>query len=166
IQIAKENEFDLKIVQSVVEVNTRQRTLMMEKIQEAVGDLKGKRLAFLGLAFKPNTDDIRESAAVDIIRMALARGAVIRAFDPEAMPESRKVLPDIEYGGDPYEAARGAEAVILVTEWNQFRNLDLKKLKDEVSKPVFIDLRNVYDGEMMAHAGFRHVGVGRPPRME
>lgn len=163
IQIAKEKDFDLKIVEAVVRVNVRQRRLMIEKIEGVIGDLKGKRLAFLGLAFKPNTDDIRESPAVDIIRLALEKGAVIQAFDPEAMSESRKVLPEIEYMKDPYDAARGADAVVLATEWNQFRNLDFKILKNVVKSPVFIDLRNVYDGDMLVRAGFRHVGVGRPP---
>jgi len=151
----------LELVQTVSRLNERQRVRMVEKAAAAVGEVKGKTLAVLGLAFKPNTDDIREAPALDLIRGLLERGARIRAFDPAAMPNAARVLPAVEYCKDAYDAAAGADGVVLVTEWNQFRNLDLPRLKAALRQPVFVDLRNVYEPRRMRELGFRYAGVGR-----
>ncbi|MBI3610738.1 MAG: UDP-glucose/GDP-mannose dehydrogenase family protein [Nitrospirae bacterium] len=161
IQMAKEHGRDLELLNAVVRVNTKQRVVMVEKIRQALGGLEKKTLAVLGLAFKPNTDDIRESPAIEIVQALLGAGAKIRVHDPAAMSEARKVLKEIVCCDDAYEAARGADAVVLLTEWNQFRNLDLDRLRRALRNPVFIDLRNVYDEPHMRQAGFRYVGVGR-----
>ena len=152
----------LELIQTVSRLNERQRARMLEKVMTAVGgEVAGKTLAVLGLAFKPNTDDIREAPAVDLIRSLLQRGAHVRAFDPAAMGGAARVLPEAEYCKDAYDAAVGADAVVLVTEWNQFRNLDLTRLKAALRQPVFVDLRNVYEPQRMREQGFRYTGVGR-----
>jgi UDPglucose 6-dehydrogenase len=151
----------LELVQAVNRLNEQQRARMVEKVAAAVGEVAGKTLAVLGLAFKPNTDDIREAPPLDIIRELLARGARIRAFDPAAMPNAARVLPAVEYCKDAYDAATGADGVVLATEWNQFRNLDLGRLKAALKQPVFVDLRNVYEPQRMRELGFRYTGVGR-----
>ena len=161
VQLAKEQGLPLELLDAVVRVNLRQRSVMVEKIRQALGGLKDKTLAVLGLAFKPNTDDIRESPAMDIIQALLGMGAQVRAYDPEAMPAARKTLKTVTYCRDPYEAAQGADAVVLITEWNQFRNLDLRRLREGLREPVFIDLRNVYDKQRAVQAGFRYFSVGR-----
>ena len=134
---------------------------MVQKIRVKVGDLKGKVIGVLGLSFKPNTDDIRESSAVAIIEGLLEKGARVKAFDPAAMDEARRVLPDIAYGKDAYDVAEGCDALVLVTEWNQFRRLDLQRIKSLLKKPVFIDLRNVYEPDQMRQLGFDYDCVGR-----
>ena len=161
VHLAKEQGLSLELLDAVGRVNLRQRTVMIEKIRQALGGLKEKTIAVLGLSFKPNTDDIRESPAVDIIRALLEMGAQIRAYDPEAMPGARKVLKTITYCQDAYDAAQGADAVVLITEWNQFRNLDLEHLRKGLREPVFVDLRNVYDKQRAVQAGFRYFSVGR-----
>jgi UDPglucose 6-dehydrogenase len=161
LQIAKEKGYDLELLKSVIEVNARQRSIMIEKISKALGSLKGKTLGVLGLAFKPNTDDIRESPAIDIIQALLKKGVQIRAYDPAAMSEAGKIVKDITYCEDAYDAARDADAVVLLTEWNEFRNLDLERLRSCLRQPVFIDLRNVYDDQRMSRVGFRYYSVGK-----
>jgi UDPglucose 6-dehydrogenase len=116
----------------------------------------------LGLSFKPNTDDIRDAPSIDIISGLLKRGAKIKAYDPVAMEEARKIFnDDIKYCKDSYDAAEGSDALLLITEWNQFRNLDLIKLKELLRLPVIIDLRNVYEPQKMKELGIRYAGVGR-----
>jgi len=161
LQIAKEKGYDLELLKAVIQVNARQRSVMIEKIGKAVGPVKGKTLGVLGLAFKPNTDDIRESPAIDIIEALLKMGVQIRAYDPAAMAEAGKVVKNITYCEDAYDAARDADAVVLLTEWNEFRNLDLERLRSCLRQPVFIDLRNVYDDQRMSRVGFRYYGVGK-----
>ena len=151
----------LDLIQAVSRVNERQRVRMVEKTAAAVGGVAGKTLAVLGLAFKPNTDDIREAPALDLIGALLERGARIRAFDPAAMANAARVLPAVEYCKDAYDAASGADGVVLVTEWNQFRNLDMERLKAALRQPVFVDLRNVYEPQRIREMGFRYTGVGR-----
>lgn len=150
-----------RVTEAVIEVNARQKDRMVEKIETLSGGLKGKTAAILGLAFKPNTDDIRESPAVYIAQKLIERGAIVRAFDPEAMENTKKILPGLIYTESAYEAAQGADILILATEWNQFRNLDLGELKQRMAAPVIADLRNIYDPEEIRDAGFRYVGVGR-----
>jgi UDPglucose 6-dehydrogenase len=161
VQIAKQAGYDLELLSAVIRVNSKQRSFMIDKIRQMVGPLEGKTLAVLGLAFKPNTDDIRESPAIDIIQGLLKSGAKIRAHDPAAMSEARKILKEIAYGDDAYDTVRDADAVVLSTEWNEYRNLDLDRLRRALRQPIFIDLRNVYDEQRMNRAGIRYIGVGR-----
>ena len=160
-QIARENDRRFRIIEAVLEVNEATKRRMVEKIDAAFGGLSGKRVAVLGLSFKPDTDDIRESPALDIVAELLARGARVRAYDPVAMAPFSAVLPEVEVVPTPYEAARGADGVVILTEWNQFRALDLERLKGALRAPLVVDLRNVYEPEKMAGAGFRYVSVGR-----
>jgi UDPglucose 6-dehydrogenase len=159
--VAREFGRDSMIVDAVIEVNRRQRQAMVPKIEELVGDLKGKTIAILGLAFKPETDDMREAPAIDIIAGLLERGAIVRAYDPVAMSEAAKVLPKVNYADDEYEAVSGADALVFVTEWNQFRALDMSRIRDLMSSPRIADLRNIYDPADMRELGFEYVGVGR-----
>lgn len=149
------------IVDAVIEVNERQRAAMISKIERLVGDLQGKIIAVLGLSFKPQTDDMREAPSIYIIRGLLERGASVRAYDPVAMPEAAKVLPEIAYAEDEYQAVKGADALVFVTEWNQFRALDLERVRQLMRAPKIADLRNIYEPEKMRELGFDYVGVGR-----
>ena len=159
---ARELGEEFQVVEAVIRVNERQRERMVEKVQRAVGgDLSGKTLAVLGLAFKPETDDMRDAPAVDIIRGLQKRGASVRAFDPVAMPAADKVLGGVKFCSDAYEACENADAVVIVTEWNQFRMLELERVRGLLARPVMVDLRNVYEPGHMAKAGFEYHSVGR-----
>jgi len=160
-RIAHERGYTFKLLDSVIQVNEEQKQRMVAKIREKVGDLRGKTIGVLGLSFKPNTDDIRESSSIAIIQALLALGAKVKAFDPVAMDESKKILPELEYGEDAYNVAKGCDALVLATEWNQFRRLDLQHIKSLLKNPIFIDLRNVYDPDQMKRLGFNYCGVGR-----
>ncbi|MEE9610924.1 MAG: UDP binding domain-containing protein, partial [Desulfatiglandales bacterium] len=160
-KIAEDTDYDFKIVRSVIEINDRQRDWMVEKVKGTMGNLRGKVLAILGLSFKPNTDDIRDAPALYIIERVLKEGASVKAFDPAAMEEAKKVQKGIKYCKDAYETMDGSDGVLLITEWNQFRNLDLERVKGLLKTPVFIDMRNVYETEKMSQMGFTHVTVGR-----
>jgi UDPglucose 6-dehydrogenase len=151
----------MEIVQSTIRVNERQKERMIKKIEGMMRDVRGKTIGVLGLAFKPNTDDMREASSISIIQGLQKKGARIKAYDPEAMEEAKKILQDVIYCTGPYEAAEGSHALVLVTEWNQFRLLDLKRIKGLLQEPVFIDLRNVYEPLHMRELGFRYCGVGR-----
>jgi UDPglucose 6-dehydrogenase len=159
--MAREAHVTSRIVEAVISVNDLQVDRMAGKIEKAAGGLKGKRFAVLGLAFKPNTSDIRESPAVRIILTLERKGAKVRAYDPAAMEEARAVLPDVEFAEDAYDAAEGCDALVIATEWNQFRNLNLQKMKQALASPIVIDLRNVYKPELMRQQGFRYESVGR-----
>jgi len=160
-RMAQEKGYSFKIIDAVIKVNDEQKKRMIGKITERVGDLKGKTIGILGLSFKPNTNDIRESSSIVIIQGLLDLGAKVKVFDPAAMQETKAIFPDIEYGKDAYDVARGADALVLVTEWNQFRRLDLQRIKELLKNPVFVDLRNVYDPNQMKQLGFHYCGVGR-----
>jgi UDPglucose 6-dehydrogenase len=160
-KIARERGYIFKILETVIEVNEEQKRRMVVKIKEKVGDLQGKTIGILGLSFKPNTNDIRESSSIAIIKDLLAMGAKVKAFDPTAMEEAKAILPELEYGKDAYDVAKGADALVLATEWNQFRRLDLLRIKNLLKGPIFIDLRNVYDPSQMKQMGFNYTGVGR-----
>jgi UDPglucose 6-dehydrogenase len=161
-RMAKERGYSFKILDSVIQVNEEQKKRMVDKIEEKVGDLRGKTIGILGLAFKPNTDDIRESSSITIIKDLLAAGAKVKAFDPAAMEEAKIVLPpEVAFGKDAYDVASGCDALVLATEWNQFRRLDLQRVKGLLRRPIFIDLRNVYDPDQMKRLGFDYCGVGR-----
>jgi UDPglucose 6-dehydrogenase len=148
-------------VDAVIEVNQRQGDMMLGKIRKLVGPLDGKTIAVLGLAFKPETDDMREAPAIGIIRNLLQEGAKICAYDPVAKHEAMKLLPEIGYADDEYTAVKGADALVFVTEWNQFRALDMIRIRDLMTTPKIADLRNIYDPEDMREFGFEYIGVGR-----
>lgn len=153
---------DFQIVEAVIRVNRERRERMIEKVVQVLdGDVAGCQVAVLGLSFKPETDDIRDAPSIDIVRGLQERGARVRAFDPEAMDSARSALPDVEMCRDAYAACQDADVLVLVTEWNQFRMLDLGRVKDLLRKPVIVDLRNVYDPEPMRQQGFVYVSVGR-----
>jgi len=153
----------MEIAEATARANVRQRERMVEKIRDALGgSLRGTRLGVLGLSFKPNTNDLRDAPALDIIPTLQKEGAEIRAYDPAGMEEARNLLPTVTLCANAYEAAAGADALILMTEWNQFRNLDLERIKSSLKRPVFLDLRNVYEPARMAALGFRYSSVGRP----
>ncbi|MHA1440156.1 MAG: UDP binding domain-containing protein, partial [Promethearchaeota archaeon] len=153
--------YDFKLLKGVISANKRQRELMVDKIKHYLGDLKGKTIAILGLAFKQNTDDIRISPAVDIIKLLLKEGAKIKCFDPLAMDNTKKILPNLTYCQDEYETAQGSDALVITTEWNQFRNLDLSKIKKLLKSPNLFDIRNLYDPDKVKVLGFIYEGVGR-----
>lgn len=159
--VADDFGVETRIVDAVIDANERQRDAMLAKIEKLVGDLGGKQIAVLGLSFKPETDDMRESPATDIIKKMIEKGAAVRAFDPVAMDEAKHVLPAIDYAADEYSAIEGADALVIVTEWNQFRALNLQKVKDLLRSPKIADLRNIYEPAAMRAAGFEYVGVGR-----
>ena len=153
--------YEFKLLKGVISANKRQRELMIEKIKYHLGDLKGKTIAILGLAFKQNTDDIRKSPSIDIIQLLLKEGVHIKCFDPLAMKNTRKILPNLTYCQDEYETAQGSDALVIATEWNQFRNLDLSKIKKLLKSPILLDLRNLYDPAALKSLGFNYEGVGR-----
>jgi UDPglucose 6-dehydrogenase len=159
---AREAGERLQVVEAVIEVNTRQRRRMLDKILTALGgDVSGKTVAVLGLSFKPETDDMRDAPSVDIIAGLEGRGVRVRAFDPVAMPQAEKLMPSVTMCEDSYEACEGADALVIMTEWNQFRMLDLERIRSLLRAPVVVDLRNVYDPTQMRGAGFRYTCVGR-----
>jgi UDPglucose 6-dehydrogenase len=162
LAVAEEYGSESLIVGAAVEVNRRQREKMVEKIERLVaGELRGSRVAVLGLSFKPDTDDMREAPSVDIIRELVRRGASVTAYDPAAMEAARPFLPEVEYASDEYEAAKGADALVFMTEWNQFRALDMRRVRDLMRTPRIADLRNICDLGVMAELGFEYAGVGR-----
>ena len=152
---------DSMIVDAVIEVNRRQRQAMLPKIAKLVGDLEGTTIAILGLAFKPETNDMREAPAIDIITGLLRSGATVRAYDPVAMKQAAEVLPEVKYAADEYEAVTDADALVFVTEWNQFRALDMRRIRDLMRSPRIADLRNIYEPADLRELGFEYVGVGR-----
>ncbi len=159
--VARDFGCDSLIVDAVIEVNRRQRQAMLPKIEKLAGSVKGKTIAVLGLAFKPETDDMRESPAIDIIKGLIANGATVRAYDPVAMEEAAEVLPDVIYVDDEYAAVTDADVLVFVTEWNQFRALDMGRIRDLMKSPCVADLRNIYEPEHMRELGFKYVGIGR-----
>ncbi len=163
LRIVQEYGESVRLVEATVEVNAAQKARMVKKIREAIGGSEtGKTIAFLGLTFKPETDDMREAPSITIIPALMEKGARIKAHDPQGMEEAKRYLPDgIEYVKNAYEACKDADAAVLMTEWNQYRSLDLERIKRLLKQPVFIDLRNVYDPETMKRLGFRYTGVGR-----
>ena len=161
IQTGKENGVPFKLLDAVEEVNFEQKKCLLPKLKKFVPDLKGKTIAIWGLAFKPKTDDMREAPSIVIINQLAEEGAKIRAFDPEAKEVAKTMFNDvnIEYCDDPYETIKGADALIIVTEWNTFRDLDKKRMKSLLKEPIVIDGRNVYNPNEMN--GFKYAGVGR-----
>lgn len=165
-QISKNNGYQFDIIESVMKVNRSQKERMVTKIREAIGDLQGKRIAFLGLAFKPNTDDMRDAPSIVIAAALQKSGAEIVACDPAAIEEAKKVMDGVTFVDDPYTAIEGADALVLMTEWNPYRSLDLERVKESLKTRIFIDLRNVYEPKGMEEYGFKYISVGRPGEID
>jgi UDPglucose 6-dehydrogenase len=164
IKIAQDYDVNLRIVESVLAVNENRKRAMARKVSQSLGgSLRGKTIAVLGLTFKPDTDDMRDAPSIPLVTGLLDMGATVKAFDPVGMEQARAELPNITYCGDAYACAQGADALVIVTEWVQFRALDLDRLKKVMAQPVVVDLRNIYRPEDMAAAGFVYDSVGRPP---
>ncbi|MCB9377270.1 MAG: UDP-glucose/GDP-mannose dehydrogenase family protein [Holophagales bacterium] len=164
-QIAEENGMRFEIIDAVLSANQRVQRRMVPKIAEAFEGLEGRTIALLGLAFKGDTDDMRESPVLPIVEGLIAGGARVRAFDPAAMDQAKPMLPAaVEYCGDAYDAATGADGVVIATEWNQFRALELDRLAALLRRPLIVDLRNLYAPDRVAAAGFRYISVGRPTK--
>jgi UDPglucose 6-dehydrogenase len=161
-RIAANAQSDLKIVDSVIEVNAARKKRMADKVIDYMGgDVAGKTIAVLGLAFKPNTDDMREAPSIDIVKKLQAAGAHVRAYDPVSMEEAEKVMDDVLFCDGPYHAIENSDAVVIVTEWDQFRALDLERTKSLLKTPTVIDLRNIYEPNYMSERGFNYMSVGR-----
>lgn len=160
-KVGDKYDVETSVVDAVIKANDFQRQAMIPKIEKLLGEISGKQIGVLGLSFKPETDDMRESPATDIIRELQSRGAKIKAFDPVAMEEAKHLLSDIEYATDEYDAIKDADILIIVTEWNQFRALDMEKVKKLLKSPKIADLRNIYEPKDMREMGFEYVGVGR-----
>jgi UDPglucose 6-dehydrogenase len=164
VRTAQEAQSPLRIIETVADINDRRKKAMAARVIAACGgSVAGKTIAVLGLTFKPNTDDMRESPSLDIVPALLAAGAKVKAHDPEGMNEAKKLMPGIEYCDGPYDAMQGADALAIVTEWNAFRSLDIARMKAALKAPVVVDLRNIYNPREMAAAGFRYSSIGRPP---
>jgi UDPglucose 6-dehydrogenase len=161
VALGRSVNYDVRIVEAALRVNECQKDSIIDRIRRLLPRLDGKTIAILGLAFKPETDDIREAPSIRIIGDLLEAGARIRAYDPAAMESARRLLTDVEYCEDEYEAARGSDGLVVVTEWNQFRRLDMDRLKQLMREPNIIDLRNLYEPETMRSAGFKYLAMGR-----
>ncbi len=162
---AREAGAPLRIVETVKDVNDARKRQMAEIVLGACGgSVKGQTVAVLGLTFKPNTDDMREAPSLDIVPALTAQGAKVRVFDPAGMKEAKKLISGVAWCADAYDAIKGADALVIVTEWNEFRALDLDRVKQSMKRPVFIDLRNIYNPGEMEAAGFAYRSIGRPTK--
>ncbi|MFN7988058.1 MAG: UDP-glucose/GDP-mannose dehydrogenase family protein [Thermoanaerobaculia bacterium] len=162
VDVARKHGYTFEIMESVLKVNAIVKARMVDKVEAVCGgDVAGKRIAILGLAFKPETDDIRDSSSLKLIEDLRARGATVSAYDPAAMENTKAVLPDVTYADDVYECTAGADALVLATDWNQFRKLDLEKLESTMKGKRFVDLRNLYEPKEMKRLGWEYVGIGR-----
>ncbi len=161
IKISEQLGYDFELLKAVRHINEQQKRSFAAKIRKALWVVKGKTIGVLGLAFKPNTDDMRYAPALDVIEYLQGEGALIKAFDPQAMKEATHLLPKVTLCRNPYEAARGADCLAILTEWNEFKELDFARLKKLMRQPLIVDGRNIYDPARMRQLGFRYVGVGR-----
>jgi len=165
LKTAEDHQAPLRIVESVVKVNDARKRAMGRRVVQALGgEARGRTVALLGLTFKPNTDDMRDAPSLSIVQALQDAGAAVRGYDPEGTEQARPMMPGVEFFDSPYEAAAGADAVVLVTEWNVLRALDLKRLARDMAQPVFVDLRSVYPPEDVEEAGLRWFGIGQPAR--
>ncbi|OAN52273.1 UDP-glucose 6-dehydrogenase [Paramagnetospirillum marisnigri] len=164
VKTARDFDAPLKIIETVVAVNDQRKKQMADRVVAACGgSVQGKSVAVLGLTFKPNTDDMRDSPAIDIVAALIDKGAVVKAFDPEGMKEAAKMLPAaVQYCNDAYATMGGADCLVIITEWNEFRALDLKKVKAALKSPAIVDLRNIYAPDEMVELGFTYTSIGRP----
>ena len=162
VKTAEDNGAPIRLIETTVAVNDTRKRAMARKVITAVGgDVRGKTIGVLGLTFKPNTDDMRDSPAIAIVQALQDAGAIVRGYDPEGMEAAKAVMPDITYCASAYDVAEGASAVVIVTEWNAFRALDLSRLKAKMEQPVLVDLRNIYREDEVTRAGFAYSSVGR-----
>ena len=161
IKISETLGYDFDLLKAVRNINEQQKKGFAEKIRKALWVVKGKTIGALGLAFKPNTDDMRYAPAIDIIEYLQGEGAAVQAFDPQAMHEAAALLPKVKLCKDPYQAAKGADCLVILTEWNEFKELDFSRIKKLLRQPLIIDGRNIYDPKRMKAMGFRYLGVGR-----
>jgi UDPglucose 6-dehydrogenase len=165
IKAGQDNETPLRIVETVVAVNDQRKRAMARKVASAFGgngNLRGRSIAVLGLTFKPNTDDMRDAPSIPLITALQDMGADIRVYDPVGMPQAKRVLENVTFCKNAYDCAKGAHAVVVVTEWEQFRGLDLKELASVMASSVIVDLRNIYSPDEVRRNGFHYCGVGRP----
>jgi UDPglucose 6-dehydrogenase len=162
VNISDKLGYDFKLLKCVKDVNEKQKEFYLKKIKDSLWIIKGKNIAVLGLAFKPNTDDLRNAPSIDIIKSLLREGAVIRAYDPEAMPKAKEVLKKVKYCPDLYGACKGADCVLIVTEWDEFKKIDFHKLKRILQRPLIIDGRNIYSRNTLEKYGFTYISIGRP----
>jgi UDPglucose 6-dehydrogenase len=163
IKTGQDNETPLRIIETVVAVNDQRKRAMARKVANAIGgNLRGKSIAVLGVTFKPNTDDMRDAPSIPLITALQDMGARVRAFDPVGMPQARKVLENVTFCDDVYDCAKGAHALVIVTEWEQFRALDLAEMASIMASSVIVDLRNIYSPEEVIRNGFHYCGIGRP----
>ncbi|MBI3035839.1 UDP-glucose/GDP-mannose dehydrogenase family protein [Candidatus Woesearchaeota archaeon] len=161
IRISEKLGYDFKLLKAAQEINKDQRKSFVKKINKALLDVKGRTIGVLGLSFKPNTDDIRFAPSVDIIMELQKEGAKIKAYDPKAMDKARQILKNIEYCNSPYDAAKNADALLIITEWDEFKQLDLKRIKSAVKRPLIIDGRNIYNPDDIKKHGFSYISIGR-----
>lgn len=161
VRIAEKKGYDFQLLKAVKAINEDQKDLMVKKAEGALWNLKGKTIGILGLSFKPGTDDLRFAPSIDIIEKLKLQGAKICAFDPQAMKEARRILKNIKFCRDVYETAKDSDCLVILTEWDEFKKVDFKKIKKLLKQPVIIDGRNMYDPQKMKKLGFRYFGIGR-----
>ncbi|MFC1985237.1 UDP-glucose dehydrogenase family protein [Chloroflexota bacterium] len=161
IRLADEVDYNFELLKIVKKINDSQRRLVIKKLRNALWNLSGKTIGIWGLSFKPNTDDIREAPSLDIIEQLMEEGAKVKSYDPQAMGNVKKIFPDIEYCNNPYQVAEGSEALLIITEWDEFKDIDLPKVKRLLKQPIMIDGRNIYDPQVMKELGFIYQGIGR-----
>lgn len=161
ISIAERLGYDFRLLKAVEDINLEQMLRAVDKLETMLWNLRDKKIGILGLAFKPNTDDMRYAPSITIIRELQKRGATVKAYDPVAIERAKKIMPDIQYCNNAYEVAEDVDGIVLVTEWEEFRTLDLKKMKARMRQPVFLDGRNVFEPEKMKDVGFIYTGIGR-----
>ncbi len=159
--MARNEDYEPRILNAVMDVNKQQRKIVFNKIKNMLGTIEGRQVGVLGLAFKPNTDDIREAVSTDIIKALLDKGCRIKAFDPAAAAKIKKVFGQVKTVKDPYAAAEKAECLVVLTEWDEFKKIDFKKIKKIMKTPAVVDARNIYDPENMKKMGFSYSGIGR-----
>ena len=163
MKTAQDHNSPLRLIETTVSINDHRKLAMGRRVIDACdGDVQGKKIAVLGLTFKPETDDMRDAPSIAIIQELLDSGADVHVFDPEGMEAARHVLGPVTYGGNPYEIASKADALVVITEWNEFRAIDFRRLRQEMKSPTIVDLRNIYKSEEMAKYGFRHIPIGKP----
>lgn len=161
IKIAEDNKYDFRLLKGVMEINEAQQELMVSKLKNLLGGLKGKTIAVLGLSFKPNTDDVRESPALGIVKNLIREGASVKAYDPVSNENAKEILSEIKYGKNAYETVKDSDGIILLTEWDEFKWLDFEKIKQTLKNPVILDTRNCLDPQLLRRLGYVYQGVGR-----
>ncbi len=161
LHLAKREGLELRLLAATIQANTEQKRRVLEKVKEAAGPLEGRAIGVWGLSFKPDTDDLREAVSLDIIGALVAAGARVRAYDPAAMPKARALLPAVAFARDPYDAVKDADLLLILTEWNEFKEADLARVKQAMRRPVIVDGRNLYNLSTMRGLGFAYRGIGR-----